>query len=305
MAGRIRTLKPEILENERTARLTHEAWRLFVSLLLLSDDWGNLHANPARLAGSIFWGKECSRSTEELLCELESSGLILRYGAKGQPCLHISGWEEHQRVDKPGRPRVLGPDKADVVSAPERQLTLTPLSLDPVEPAADSRESRETLGTDLISGSPDHDHDPDHDHLPISASPSSAPPHEQESLALQQPESVPKRPKVDPAAVQAVLSEFSRLWVESRQPADGKPPALVDKDRFQVVKLVRDHGADGALDLVRQYLDDSDRWLSEQGHPLRLITSRVNGYRARNGPKKRFGFQEPCAPFTETREERL
>jgi len=41
VAGRIRCIKPELLEDERTAGLSHEAFRLFIGLILLSDDEGN------------------------------------------------------------------------------------------------------------------------------------------------------------------------------------------------------------------------------------------------------------------------
>jgi hypothetical protein len=144
MAGRIRTLKPEILENERTASLEHDTWRLFVSMILLADDYGNLQGHPDRLAGAVFWAKG-SRDIREMLAELSRAELILVYRHKARQCVHILGWSEHQRVDKPGHPRVPGPAQADDEPAREPFATA-------------SRESREGLAPDL---DPDPDPDPD------------------------------------------------------------------------------------------------------------------------------------------------
>lgn len=89
MARLIRTIKPEILENERTAALQHDTWRLFVSLLLLADDYGNLPAHPARLRGAVFWAKD-ARDVADLLEELRRAGLIRKYRIRGRQRIQIS-----------------------------------------------------------------------------------------------------------------------------------------------------------------------------------------------------------------------
>lgn len=123
MAGRIRSIKPEILENERTARLSHEGWRLFVSLFTLADDYGNLHAAPERLTGAVFWGRAAAEPVSRLLEELAKAELVLLYIAKGQSCAHILGWYEHQRVDKPGKPKVPAPSDDDTKRSRESRET--------------------------------------------------------------------------------------------------------------------------------------------------------------------------------------
>jgi two-component system sensor histidine kinase BaeS len=45
MSGRIRTIKPELLDDERTATLSDAAFRLFIGLILLAD------TSPARVTG--------------------------------------------------------------------------------------------------------------------------------------------------------------------------------------------------------------------------------------------------------------
>jgi hypothetical protein len=143
MAGRIRTIKPELLEDEHAAGLSHMGWRLWVSCLLLADDYGNLRAAPAWLAGQVFWGvsRESPESVAGVLEELATckrgrsegsgaDGLILLYSVRGQQYLHITGWH-HQRIDKPGKPRCPTPDQADTEIPRE-------------SPARVPRESRES-----------------------------------------------------------------------------------------------------------------------------------------------------------------
>jgi hypothetical protein len=115
MAGRIRTLKPEILEDDRTAGLTHAAWRLYVSGYLLADDQGNLRAHPRRLAAEVFWLREVS-DVFATVSELSRTGLWSLYEVRGQLYAAIHAWERHQRIDHPGKPRV--PEPSDPGATP-------------------------------------------------------------------------------------------------------------------------------------------------------------------------------------------
>lgn len=133
MSGRIRTIKPEMLEDAIIAGLSHEAFRLFIACILCADDYGNLRAHPDQLKGSAFWLRESREGVANLLEELGSAAVIARYHVRGQPYLHLCGWFTHQRVDKPGRPRVPGPkDPEAVVFAGAHN---------------DSRDCRETVAT--------------------------------------------------------------------------------------------------------------------------------------------------------------
>ena len=107
MSGRIRTIKPELLEDAVTAGLSHLQFRLFVSSLLLADDYGNLRATPSLICGSAFWAtKDAPADVEAAMGTLEEEGLIRTYELRGQLYAHVCGWSKHQRVDKPGKPRV-------------------------------------------------------------------------------------------------------------------------------------------------------------------------------------------------------
>lgn len=109
MSGRIRTVKPEMLEDERVADLSLVSFKLFIGCILAADDYGALRGVPAALAGRVFW-RETERGTvdvvdvAEALMELVSVGLLLPFKVRGQKYVTIKNWNKHQRVDKPGKP---------------------------------------------------------------------------------------------------------------------------------------------------------------------------------------------------------
>lgn len=143
MAGRIRSIKPEILDDEKTAGLDHLSWRLFVSIWLIADDYGNLRADPGYIQGQILWASRDSReSVANSLRTLATVDLVTAYGVRGQSYIHINGWDKHQRVDKPGKPRMPGPDEADSSTCANSRESRE-------SGANDSRESRESLAPDL------------------------------------------------------------------------------------------------------------------------------------------------------------
>lgn len=110
MARRIRSIKPEILEDEVVASLPHLEWRLFVSLWVLADDYGNLRGRAAMVRGSALWASvEDDGQVATAIASLVSRGLLATYEVRNQQYLHICGWDRHQKVDKPGKPGVPGP----------------------------------------------------------------------------------------------------------------------------------------------------------------------------------------------------
>ncbi len=108
MSGRIRTIKPELLDDAVTANLSDAAFRLFIAMILLADDYGNLRFEPAWIRAQVFWARD--RSTEEVGQALaELSGLVRAYEVGGQRYGAIRNWAKHQKVSHPGAPRVPGP----------------------------------------------------------------------------------------------------------------------------------------------------------------------------------------------------
>jgi len=155
MAGRIRTIKPELLEDERTASLSHEEFRLFVGLILLADDHGNFRATPKMLDGAIFHTQESREGVARLLDGLARVSLVTLYRVRGQAYGHLRGWDKHQRVDHPSKPRVPQPTDEEAVQIQSLTDKAEP-TLEPTPKA--SRDSREILAPDLRSPIPITDH---------------------------------------------------------------------------------------------------------------------------------------------------
>ncbi|MBA2685302.1 MAG: hypothetical protein H0U66_12515 [Gemmatimonadaceae bacterium] len=114
MAGRIRTLKPEILDDAVTAGLSDMAFRLFVSVILLTEDSGRFRAEPGWLMGSVFWRRPVpAPEFAQALGDLVDARLIHLYGASGQRYGIVRNWNKHQRISHPATARLPEPPWGD------------------------------------------------------------------------------------------------------------------------------------------------------------------------------------------------
>jgi len=149
MAGRIRTLKPEWLEDEILCSMVDSDRLLSVALILLADDYGNGRASPIQVAATV-WGGSLSGDPAEILrratgglARLAAMGFISLYEVRKQQYFSITNWSKHQLVKHPSKPRVPSPDDPEAEPTP------------PILPGP-SGEPPESLR-------PDHGHDPDPD----------------------------------------------------------------------------------------------------------------------------------------------
>lgn len=106
--SRIRSIKPEWLDDEHMAMASPEARVLSIALIVLADDYGNGRAGAPLLLGRVFPSKPIETLTRAL-DELVSFRYVRLYDLDGQRYFSIRKWSEHQRVDKPGAPKVPGP----------------------------------------------------------------------------------------------------------------------------------------------------------------------------------------------------
>lgn len=148
---RIRTLKPEWLDDECLSCLSVEARLLSIGMILIADDHGRGRASIAFLASRVFTYEEngramVSRSLAELRGDsprIAATGwaFVRLYSVGGQDYYEITNWAKHQRIDNAGRPRVPGPDHegAITITSPRTSANLreTPLDLRP--PTSDHR----------------------------------------------------------------------------------------------------------------------------------------------------------------------
>lgn len=104
MSRRIRSIKPELLEDEPTTGLSDSAWRLHVSLWLLADDHGNTRYSDRYVAANVW--QDTSKEVGPITRELVTKRFVEPYARSEQAYAHIRGWAEHQRIDNAGKPRV-------------------------------------------------------------------------------------------------------------------------------------------------------------------------------------------------------
>lgn len=122
--ARIRTLKPEIWQDEALGTVSVEAQCLFVGLITQADDHGRLEGGAARMR-ALIWPYKPEipvEHVEEWLNELQSSALVQRYTIAGRQYVALPGWHLNQKVDRPSDSKIPPPpDDADVVLANPRE----------------------------------------------------------------------------------------------------------------------------------------------------------------------------------------
>ena len=106
MAGRIRSLKPEYLDEGAIVGLTDAARVLYLALWSLADDHGNARAVPKYLAVQAWQETAREPSIHALLDELGEAGLARLYDTPVGQHVHLVDWTTRwQRIDHPGNPR--------------------------------------------------------------------------------------------------------------------------------------------------------------------------------------------------------
>jgi hypothetical protein len=107
--ARIRTVKPDLFTNERCAECSVTAVLTYIGLFTQADDQGRHRDNAAIITG-VLWPLRSEHTpvhVEDDLQQLADAGLICRYtGCDGKRYLHIVGWFEHQKIDKPSQSRL-------------------------------------------------------------------------------------------------------------------------------------------------------------------------------------------------------
>jgi hypothetical protein len=102
MRPRIRTLKPEVWEDEAIGRLGPWERLLFVGLITMADDEGRLRALPSAIAGHIFpYDDHPPAKILKWLEAVKCAGLIDRYEHSGTAYVQITGWAKHQKINRP------------------------------------------------------------------------------------------------------------------------------------------------------------------------------------------------------------
>jgi hypothetical protein len=134
---RIRSIKPEFWTSEDIAALDWPTRLLFIGLWSYVDDNGVGRDNDKLIKADLFPLEDDPRDTlatvSRGLQALSDGGQITRYEVDGKPYLYINAWEDHQRIDRPNKPRYPLPTCDDAVI---RDTLATP-----------SRDTRESVAT--------------------------------------------------------------------------------------------------------------------------------------------------------------
>ena len=113
---RIRSIKPEFWRSPDISQLSIEDRLLFVGLWSYVDDNGVGVDDEAAIVGDLFARdmftdpRETVARVSRGLARLSACDLITRYEVDGRCFLHVTAWEKHQRIDRPGKPRFPRPD---------------------------------------------------------------------------------------------------------------------------------------------------------------------------------------------------
>lgn len=132
---RIRSLKPEIWDDEALGACTRDARLLFVGLITQADDSGRFRAAPALLRASIFpYDEKLTKDRVEVwIDELADAGLVSLYTVKRERYGEFPTWSSHQKIDRPSEskiPSIGAPDAVPTIKTGDPYARCSPASAD-------------------------------------------------------------------------------------------------------------------------------------------------------------------------------
>lgn len=120
---RIRSIKPEIVGDEKTGPLSDAAFRLFTGMIALADDHGTVRADIRWLGGAIWWAHDGRPNVLQAMLELVRAPLVKVYAIRGGTYARLLGWEKHQRIDNASKLHSLpAPNDAGAILISARDL---------------------------------------------------------------------------------------------------------------------------------------------------------------------------------------
>lgn len=100
--ARIRSIKPEFWVSEQIAECSTNARLTFIGLLNFCDDRGVHPAKPKTLKAELYPMDDFSSAdVAGWMAELIRAGLVAEFESDGAPYWHVTGWDKHQKIDRP------------------------------------------------------------------------------------------------------------------------------------------------------------------------------------------------------------
>lgn len=109
---RIRSIKPDFFTDDTVGGLSVPARLLFIGTWIFADDYGTLDRSAKQLKAQVFPYDDVD--VEPLLQELLESGLLAEYQADEKVFLHITGFTDHQKIDKPSKAKRPLPENSEI-----------------------------------------------------------------------------------------------------------------------------------------------------------------------------------------------
>ena len=108
--ARIRTIKPEVWEDEKFGVLSMLERVVWFNRLTQADDKGRFVASSVAVSASISpFNPPSVRRVGSALKVLDECGMIELYEVRNCPYGHFPRWLDHQKIDRPQRPRYPSP----------------------------------------------------------------------------------------------------------------------------------------------------------------------------------------------------
>lgn len=97
---RIRSIKPEMGQDEKFGQISRDGRLLFLGLISLADDEGRFRALPNVILGHWYpYDPDAPRKLNGWLDELSGIGMVTLYSVDGIPYGWLPGWH-HQRINR-------------------------------------------------------------------------------------------------------------------------------------------------------------------------------------------------------------
>ena len=102
MSRRIRSIKPDVWDDEALGECSTSARLLFVGLITQADDDGRLPGNPRWIASKVYPYDDdiTSADIKGWLAELDGVDVVRLYEAAGKTYISLPAWDSHQTIDK-------------------------------------------------------------------------------------------------------------------------------------------------------------------------------------------------------------
>lgn len=99
---RIRSLKPEMWQDEKVGKVSRDARLLFIGLITLADDDGRFRALPSVILGHVFpYDSDAMRRLGAWMDQLQDVGLVDLYEVAGTQYGVLPHFCEHQKINRP------------------------------------------------------------------------------------------------------------------------------------------------------------------------------------------------------------